>query len=106
MIAFIDDHRDAHGVERICKLMPIASSTYWAHAARRRDPAKASARARRDAVEHEARMRRARGAPADDPPIATAAFNTFAESHRRRHVPRRNRGRLRSRSRRLIRPVT
>jgi transposase InsO family protein len=50
MIAFIDDHRDAHGVEPICKLLPIAPSTYRAHAARRRDPAKASARARRDAA--------------------------------------------------------
>jgi transposase InsO family protein len=48
MIAFIDDHRDKHGVEPICKLLPIAPSTYWAHTARRRDPAKASARARRD----------------------------------------------------------
>jgi putative transposase len=50
MIAFIDDHRDKHGVEPICKLLPIAPSTYRAHAARRRDPAKASARARRDAA--------------------------------------------------------
>ncbi|CAN2536255.1 IS3+family+transposase+ISAli4 [Methylocapsa aurea] len=48
MIAFIDAHRDKHGVEPICKLLPIAPSTYWAHTARRRDPAKASARARRD----------------------------------------------------------
>ncbi|PWB83207.1 MAG: IS3 family transposase [Methylocystaceae bacterium] len=50
MIAFIDAHRDAHGVEPICKLLPIAPSTYRAHAAHRRDPAKASARARRDAA--------------------------------------------------------
>lgn len=50
MIAFIDDHRDKHGVEPICKLLPIAPSTYRAHAARRRDPAKASARTRRDAT--------------------------------------------------------
>jgi hypothetical protein len=50
MIAFIDDHRDNHGVEAICKLLPIAPSTYRAHAARRRDPAKASARAGRDAT--------------------------------------------------------
>ncbi len=50
MIAFIDDHRGAHGVEPICKVLPIAPSTYHAHAARRADPAKASARARRDAA--------------------------------------------------------
>ncbi len=27
MIAFIDDHRQAHGVEPICKVLPIAPST-------------------------------------------------------------------------------
>ena len=50
MIAFIDDHREAHGVEPICEVLPIAPSTYRAHTATRRDPAKGSARARRDAV--------------------------------------------------------
>lgn len=50
MIAFIDDHRDTYGVEPICKVLPIAPSTYRAHAARRADPAKASARTRRDTV--------------------------------------------------------
>src|SRR5207342_2528239 len=49
MIAFIDDHRGAHGVEPICKVLPIAPSTYHAHVAKRRDPAKMSARARQDA---------------------------------------------------------
>ncbi len=48
MIAFIDDHRGAHGVEPICKDLPIAPSTYHAHVAKRRDPAKLSARARQD----------------------------------------------------------
>ena len=48
MIAFIDDHREAHGVEPICKLLPIAPSTYHDHVAKRRDPTKMSARARRD----------------------------------------------------------
>jgi hypothetical protein len=46
MIAFIDDHRGAHGVEPICKVLPIAPSTYHAHVAKRRDPAKLSARGR------------------------------------------------------------
>jgi putative transposase len=50
MIAFIDDHREAHGVEPICKVLPIAPSTYHAHAAKRRDPAKLSGRARQDAA--------------------------------------------------------
>ena len=49
MIAFIDGHRAVHGVEPICRVLPIAPSTYHAHAARRADPAKVSARARRDA---------------------------------------------------------
>ena len=48
MIAFIDDHRGAYGVEPICRVLPIAPSTYHAHAAGRADPARLSARARRD----------------------------------------------------------
>ena len=48
MIAFIDDHRQAHGVEPICKVLPIAPSTYRDHAAKRADPARLSARAKRD----------------------------------------------------------
>jgi putative transposase len=50
MIAFIDDHRGAYGVEPICKVLPIAPSTYRAHAARRDDPVKLAPRARRDLV--------------------------------------------------------
>jgi len=50
MIAFIDDHRVVHGVEPICRELAIAPSTYHAHAARRADPSKASARARRDSL--------------------------------------------------------
>jgi putative transposase len=48
MIAFIDDHRQVYGVEPICKVLPIAPSTYHAHVARRADPAKLSARKRQD----------------------------------------------------------
>jgi transposase InsO family protein len=48
MIAFIDDHREAHGVEPICKVLPIAPSTYHDHFAKRADPEKLSARAKRD----------------------------------------------------------
>ena len=33
MIAFIDDHRQAHGIEPICRALPIALSTYHAHVA-------------------------------------------------------------------------
>ena len=48
MIAFIDDHRDVYGVEPICKVLPIAPSTYHAHVARRADPEKLPRRAKRD----------------------------------------------------------
>lgn len=50
MIAFIDDHRAVHGVEPICKVLAIAPSTYRDHVAKRRDPARRSARAKRDAM--------------------------------------------------------
>jgi transposase InsO family protein len=48
MIAFIDDHRGVYGVEPICRLLPIAPSTYFEHIARRRDPSKLPARGKRD----------------------------------------------------------
>jgi putative transposase len=50
MIAFIDDHREVCGVEPICRVLRIAPSTYYAHVARRADPAKASPRTRQDLV--------------------------------------------------------
>jgi putative transposase len=50
MIAFIDDHRATYGVEPICKVLPIAPSTYRDHAAKQRDPSKLSDRAKRDAA--------------------------------------------------------
>lgn len=50
MIAFIDDHREAHGVEPICKVLQIAPSGYRRHAARRHDPAQSPARVQRDAA--------------------------------------------------------
>lgn len=48
MTAFIDAHRDVYGVEPICGVLPIAPSTYYAHAAISRDPDLASDRAKRD----------------------------------------------------------
>jgi transposase InsO family protein len=50
MIAFIDNHRAVYGVEPICRVLPIAPSTYHAHAARRADPDRLPARARSDAA--------------------------------------------------------
>ena len=47
MVAFIDDQRDVFGVESICRVLPIASSTYYAAKRRQAEP---SARAVRDAV--------------------------------------------------------
>ncbi len=48
MRSFIDQHRERFGVELICKLLRIAPSAYWRHAARQRDPSLRSARVRRD----------------------------------------------------------
>lgn len=49
MVAFIDEHREEHGVEPICKVLPIAPSPYYDHLAKRVDPARLSERAKRDA---------------------------------------------------------
>jgi transposase InsO family protein len=48
MVAFIDDHREEYGVEPICRVLPIAPSTYYAHKALEADPKRRSARAKRD----------------------------------------------------------
>ncbi len=46
--AFVDEHRDRFGVEPICKVLQFAPSAYRRHAARQRDPALISRRAKRD----------------------------------------------------------
>lgn len=48
MVAFIDDHKAAYGVESICKQLPIAPSTFYAYKAREADPDRLPWRARRD----------------------------------------------------------
>ena len=50
MIAFIDEHRAVYGVEPICRVLPIAPSTYHEYAARRVAPEKLPHRAKRDAT--------------------------------------------------------
>ena len=50
MVAFIDDHRKAYGVEPICRVLPIAPSTYFRHKAQQADPSQRSARAIQDDV--------------------------------------------------------
>jgi putative transposase len=48
MISFIDEHRSVLGVEPICKLLPIAPSTYYDTVAKRTDVDRLSVRARSD----------------------------------------------------------
>jgi len=48
MIAFVDEHREAFGVEPICKLLPIAPSTYHRCKTLEQHPERRSERARRD----------------------------------------------------------
>ncbi len=50
MMGFIDEHRAVYGVEPICKVLPIAPSTYYTHAARQADPQRRPDRARQDEV--------------------------------------------------------
>ena len=50
MVTFIDDHRQAYGVEPICAVLPIAPSTYYEQKARQADPTRLPARAQRDAA--------------------------------------------------------
>ena len=48
MVAFIDQHREAYGVEPICAVLPIAPSTYFLRKAQQADATRRSRRARRD----------------------------------------------------------
>jgi len=48
MIEFIEAHRAEHGVEPICRVLPIAPSTYYQRVTVAKTPAKASTRAKRD----------------------------------------------------------
>ena len=48
MISFIDEHRPVLGVEPICRLLPIAPSTYYEVVAKRTDVGRLSARERND----------------------------------------------------------
>ena len=45
---FVDQHRQAHGVESICKVLQIAPSGYWRHATQQRNPQRRCPRAQRD----------------------------------------------------------
>lgn len=47
-MGFIDDHRGQYGVEPICRVLPVAPSTYYLCKAREAQPEKRPARAQRD----------------------------------------------------------
>ena len=47
-MAFVDQHRDAYGVEPIYREVPIAPATYYQHTAWQVDPTQRSRRAQRD----------------------------------------------------------
>jgi putative transposase len=49
MVSFIDAHREVHGVESICRQLPIAQSTYYQIKARQAAPSRLPPRAKRDA---------------------------------------------------------
>ena len=48
MVSFADECREAYGVESICRMLPLAPSTYYEQKARQKDPARLPARAKRD----------------------------------------------------------
>jgi transposase InsO family protein len=49
MVSFIDDHRETYGVEPICRVLPIAPSTYYEQKARQVDASRLPPRLARDA---------------------------------------------------------
>ena len=50
MTGFVAEHRNAYGVEPICRVLEIAPSTYYSHAVRQADPEARPDRWRRDQV--------------------------------------------------------
>jgi hypothetical protein len=50
MKSFIDENRAEHGVEPICRMLPIAPSTCYGNAAGKADPQRRSQRAKADKV--------------------------------------------------------
>jgi putative transposase len=50
MTAFVEEHRAEYGVEPICKVLPIAPSTFYLQQARKRTPEPRPEREKRDEV--------------------------------------------------------
>ena len=48
MVDYIDQYREQHGVESICRQLPIAPATYYDHKAKLREPERRSPRIVRD----------------------------------------------------------
>ena len=58
-VLFVDANRESYGVEPICRMLPIAPSTYYEQKAREKDPSRLPARAKRD-VQLRGEIRRVR----------------------------------------------
>ena len=58
-VLFVDANRENYGVEPICRMLPIAPSTYYEQKAREKDPSRQPARAKRD-VQLRGEIRRVR----------------------------------------------
>jgi len=50
MVEYIDQYKSVHGVDPICKILPIAPATYYDQKAKQRQPNKRSSRTKRDEV--------------------------------------------------------
>ena len=50
MVSYVDDNKTSYGVEPICKVLPIALSTYYDYKAKQRQPELRSSRAKNDDV--------------------------------------------------------
>src|SRR6184192_170949 len=93
-VAFIDQHRATYGVEPICRVLPIAPSTYFRHKTHQADPTRRSARAQRD-DELRAIIRR----------IWTEHFQVYGPRKVWRQMGRENLRAARCRVRRLMREM-
>ena len=75
MVAFVDAHGDKYGVEPICKVLPIAPSTYYEHKARQADPTRLPPRVHRDAVHVDSSRRSSISSSKGDWPRMLSAIN-------------------------------
>jgi len=77
MVRFIDENREEHGVEPICQMLPIASSTYYEQKARQTNPALIPQRHIRDA-ELKVKIQRVW----DENKCVYGAFKVWTQLHR------------------------